>query len=264
MINRKPEDYSPKNAISLEDLQGDIEFKNVHFAYEKKSGAVLHGINLHAKTGEKVALVGKSGSGKTTSVELIGALYFPQKGKVLIDGVPTSKLNLDELRNNIAYVSQDVMLFADTIENNIRYAKPKATSAEVIKAAKLAHCDEFISGFKKGYKTVVGERGVKLSGGQKQRVAIARAILRDPKILILDEPTSALDIESEKYINKSLETLMHGRTTFIIAHRLSTVRGADKIFVFEEGQVIESGTHDKLLEQDDRYAHLYRLYLGLD
>jgi len=264
MIGKKPENYIPKGAKKLRDIQGDVEFRNVEFAYEKKSGPVLRGIDLRAQAGQKVALVGKSGSGKTTSVELIGALYFPQKGKVMIDGIPTDKLHLDELRKNIAYVSQDVMLFADTIENNIRYAKPNASKDEVIAVAKLAHCDEFITQFPKGYKTKIGERGVKLSGGQKQRIAIAQAILRDPKILILDEPTSALDIESEKFINESLEHLMKGRTTFIIAHRLSTVREADNIFVFEDGQIIESGRHDELLDQDGRYAHLYQMYLGMD
>lgn len=263
-LNQEPENYKPEDAIILDEIRGDIEFKNVNFHYNQKDGEVLKNINLKVNAGEKIALVGESGVGKSTLVELISAYYFAQKGKVLIDGVDIKKINLKFLRRNIAVVPQEVSLFNETIEMNIKYGNLKASKKDMEKAVKDAHADEFINKFPKKYKQVVGERGVKLSVGQKQRVAIARAILRDPKILILDEPTSALDSVAEKYITESLNLLMKGRTTFIVAHRLSTVRDADKIVVFKNGKIIEIGKHDELMEiKEGEYKKLYKLHVGL-
>ncbi|OGZ02495.1 MAG: hypothetical protein A2390_02015 [Candidatus Liptonbacteria bacterium RIFOXYB1_FULL_36_10] len=198
-----------------------------------------------------VALVGKSGVGKTTLMDLAGKYYLPQVGRVEIDGVDLKKINLQSLREQMAVVPQEVMLFNDTVLNNIRYAKPKASEKEVKEAAKMANAHEFIMKFSKGYRQVVGERGIKLSTGQKQRIAIARAILRNPRILILDEATSALDSESEKLIQEALKKLVEGRTTFIIAHRLSTIQNADKIIVLENGKIAEMGRHEDLMKNPD-------------
>ncbi len=232
---------------------------------QKKDGKVLKNISLNVKAGERIALVGESGVGKSTLIELISAYYFAQKGKVLIDGVNIKKIDLTFLRQNIAVVPQEVSLFNDTIEKNVKYGSFKATEKEVKKAVKDAHANEFINKFPKKYKQVVGERGVKLSVGQKQRVAIARAILRNPKILILDEPTSALDPNIERLITESLERLMERRTTFIVAHRLSTVRKADRIIVFKEGRVVEEGHHRDLIKiRGGVYRKLYNLHIGLE
>jgi ABC-type multidrug transport system fused ATPase/permease subunit len=251
------ETYEPKNAIELDDIKGEIEFENVSFAY-KKGEKVLDDISLKVRSGEVVALVGESGGGKSTLIDLISAYYFANKGIVLVDGHDVKKFKLNFLRSKIAVVPQEVVLFNDAIKTNIKYGNFKATDKEVEAAAKKAHCSDFIEKFPKKWKQVVGERGIKLSVGQKQRVAIARAILRDPKILILDEPTSALDAKSEKIIQASLEELMKGRTTFIIAHRLSTVRKADKILVIKDGKIAEEGRHDDLIKiQDGVYRELY-------
>lgn len=257
------ENYLPKDLTPLDNLVGKIEFKDVNFSYNPKT-LVLNNINIKINPGEVVALVGKSGEGKSTLIDLLGGYHFAKQGKVLIDGHDIKKLDLKFLRSNFGIVPQEVVLFSDTIETNIKYGNFKATRKEVIEAARKAHALEFIEKFPKKWKQIVGERGVKLSVGQKQRVAIARAILRDPKILILDEPTSALDAESENFITKSLEELMHGRTTFIIAHRLSTVRRADKILVFKEGQIVETGKHDELIQKENGvYRNLYELQVGL-
>ena len=247
-------------------IQGVVRFEDVSFKYNNADGNVIRGVNFVAQPGEVVALVGKSGSGKSTISELLGGFYFPQKGKVLIDGVATRHIDLQHLRSHIAYVSQEVTLFNDTVAKNIAYgAGRRVTQQEIENAAKQAHCHEFIQDFKKGYKQVVGERGIKLSVGQKQRIAIARAILRDPTILVLDEPTSALDSESEKYITQSLSQLMKGRTTFVIAHRLSTVRNADQILVMQKGKIIERGTHKELLGlQKGQYKYMYDMHVGLN
>ena len=264
ILTTPPEVYKPKNAIRIEDVKGNIEFKGVTFHYNKKDGDVLKNINFKVSAGETVALVGESGVGKSTLIDLISAYYFAQKGKVSIDGVDVKKINLKFLRRSIAVVPQEVALFNDAIKTNIKYGNFKASDTQVKKATREAGADVFIEKFPKKYNQLVGERGVKLSVGQKQRVAIARAILRDPKILILDEPTSALDSKSEKYITESLEKLMRGRTTFIIAHRLSTVRKADKILVFKEGRIVESGDHKKLMGiKDGVYKNLYNLHIGL-
>lgn len=257
------ENYTPADHVSLTNIDGKIEFKDVSFAYESNR-MVLKNINLQINPGEVVALVGKSGEGKSTLIDLLSGYHFAKKGQVLVDGIDVKKLDLKFLRSQIGVVPQEVVLFSDTIETNIKYGNFKATQKQVAEAARKAHALEFIEKFPKKWKQVVGERGVKLSVGQKQRVAIARAILRNPKILILDEPTSALDAESENFITKSLEELMRGRTTFIIAHRLSTVRRADKILVFKDGQIVESGTHDELAAKEDGvYRNLYELQTGL-
>ncbi len=244
-------------------LRGDISFRGVSFEYDK-SKTILSDISFEAKAGEVIALVGESGVGKSTLIDLIGAYNFPTEGEVLVDGIKTADLNLRNLRSQIAVVPQEVVLFNDTIRKNVRYGRFDAKDEDVEAAARKAHALEFIEKFQDKWEQKVGERGVKLSVGQKQRVAIARAILRDPKILILDEPTSALDAGSEKIITESLEELMRGKTTFIIAHRLSTVRKADKILVFKEGKIVESGTHQQLLKlQGGEYKRLYELQIGL-
>lgn len=264
-IFEEPEEiYAPKSAVAPETIRGTVEFKHVSFHYGESQPVVLSHINFSVSPGEIVAFVGESGVGKSTAVSLISGYYFPMKGDVLIDDVDTRKWNLAALRKHIAVVPQEVALFNDTIKVNIKYGTPDATDQEVQHAAKEAHIAEFIATLPNGYDTMVGERGIKLSVGQKQRVSIARAILRNPSILILDEPTSALDAKTEQIITKALERLMKGRTTFIIAHRLSTVRKANKIFVFEKGKIVEIGTHDELVaKRGSVYHHLYQYQIGL-
>lgn len=255
--------YTPPNAVELKTLQGDVSFKNVDFYYEKET-PVLKDITFDVKAGEVVALVGGSGEGKSTLIDLISGYYFPKKGDVFIDGHDIKKLDLTFLRSHIAVVPQEVVLFNDTIEKNLKYGIFQASREEIEEAARKAYALDFIEKFPKKWKQLVGERGIKLSVGQKQRVAIARALLRDPKILILDEPTSALDAHSERHIQESLKELMRGRTTFIIAHRLSTVRRADTILVFKGGQIVERGTHEGLIKKKDGvYRGLYELQIGL-
>ncbi|MFQ3598749.1 MAG: ABC transporter transmembrane domain-containing protein [Chloroherpetonaceae bacterium] len=242
-------------------VRGDVKFECVEFSYPaRKEITVLKNITFEAKAGERVAFVGKSGAGKSTLVSLLLQFYTPNSGKILIDGKDAREYALSELRSQMAIVPQDVMLFGGTILENIAYGNPRASEAEIIEAAKKAHAHEFITSFPEGYKTIVGERGIKLSGGQRQRVAIARAILKNPAILILDEATSSLDSESEKLVQDALETLMQGRTSFIIAHRLSTVRTADKIIVVQQGEVVEVGTHEELIERENG---LYRMFSEL-
>lgn len=256
------EPYNSSDVI-LSSLKGDITFKNVYFVYDKGK-AVLKDISFKIEAGEIIALVGQSGVGKTTITDLLSRFYKPQKGKILVDGHNIENLNLSFLRKNIAVVPQEVVLFNDTIKNNIKYGNFNSSDDDVKRAAQMAHADKFIEAFPKKYNQIVGERGVKLSVGQKQRVAIARAVLRDPSILILDEPTSALDAESEKYVTEALEELMKGKTTFIIAHRLSTVRKADKIIVLDKGRVVEIGKHDELIQKSiGIYKKLYELQFGL-
>lgn len=249
--------YEVPDAVRLKNPKGDIEFKNVSFSYEDEK--VLEEINFKVPAGKMVAIIGKSGEGKSTLVDLISRYNIPQAGKILFDGIDTAKINLKELRDNIAIVPQEIDLFNDSIKNNIAYAKLDASDDEIEKAAKLANCHEFISKFPKKYEQIVGEKGVRLSTGQKQRVAIARAILRNPKILILDEATSALDSESEKYVQSALEEVMKNRTTFVIAHRLSTIRKADLIIVIENGKIVESGDHQELMNHGGVYKKLNEL-----
>ena len=265
MLALPSEHAGAENKTKPTDIAGNVIFDKVHFSYRVGDPAVLHEVNFAVKPGEIVALVGESGVGKSTVVDLISGYYFPNYGRVLIDGHDTRALDLREMRKYIAVVPQEPVLFNDTIETNIKYSKPNASKKEIEEAARKARADTFIENFPNKYKQLVGERGIKLSVGQKQRIAIARAILREPKILILDEPTSALDPQTEKFITESLEELMKGRTTFIIAHRLSTVRKADRIIVFDKGTVVEEGTHEKLVKKKGGvYAKLYRLHVGLE
>ncbi len=217
----------------------------------------LHNISFHAKPGEVIALVGPSGSGKSTMINLLPRFYDPDKGRVLLDNVDLKDYDVASLRQQIALVLQDNILFSGTVFDNIAYAQPDATYEQVIVAAKAAYAHDFISEWKKGYETLLGERGVRLSGGQKQRIAIARALLKDPRILVLDEATSALDADSEAYVTAALDELMKNRTTFIIAHRLATVVRADQILVMDEGRIVEHGSHDELLTKNGLYRNLY-------
>ncbi|MES2216087.1 MAG: ABC transporter ATP-binding protein [Patescibacteria group bacterium] len=262
ILQLETEPYEPKGSIALK-VNGDIDFKNVDFKYDEGK-PVLQDISFSAKAGSVIALVGESGVGKSTTIDLLSGYHFSSKGSVEIDHHDIHMLNLKKLRQQIAVVPQEVVLFNDTIKTNIKYGNFSATDEEVREAARKAHAVDFIEKFPQKWDQVVGERGVKLSVGQKQRVAIARAILRNPRILILDEPTSALDAGSEQIITQSLDELMQGKTTFIIAHRLSTVRKADLILVFKEGKIIESGTHAELLKiEGGEYRRLYELQIGL-
>ena len=245
-------------------LRGEVEFHNVHFRYASRPEVeVLKGISFTAKPGEKIALVGPSGSGKSTIISLILRFYDPHPGEIRVDGQSAVSYPLAWLRNQMSIVPQEAMLFGGTIFENIAYGRPEATEAEVLAAARQAHAYDFITAFPEGFKTMVGERGVKLSGGQRQRVAIARAILKDPAILILDEATSSLDSESERLVQLALDQLMENRTTFMIAHRLATVRRADRILVIQGGLLVESGTHEELFQQPNGlYRHLAELQFG--
>lgn len=243
------------------DLEGSIEFSDVSFAYPSRPDVqVLQEVKFRIEPGEQVAVVGPSGAGKSTIASLILGFYSPQAGSILIDNAEYSSYSLNDLRSTMAYVPQEVLLFGGTIRDNIAYGKPNATQEDIISAANKAQAMEFISRFDLGLDTLVGDRGIQLSGGQKQRIAIARALLKDPRILILDEATSSLDSASESLVQKALETLMKGRTSLVIAHRLSTVRRADKILVIHSGRVVETGTHDELIAREDGiYAELSKL-----
>jgi ATP-binding cassette subfamily B protein len=246
-------------------LRGDVVFEEVEFSYpSRKDVQVLKGVSLDARAGERIALVGPSGAGKSTIVSLLLRFYDPDGGCILIGGKDAREYGLMELRSQMALVPQDVFLFGGSIGENIGYGKPGCSQAEIEIAARQANAHDFIVSFPEGYQTLVGERGVQLSGGQRQRVAIARAILKDPAILLLDEATSSLDSESESLVQQALEVLMRGRTSVIIAHRLATVRTADKIYVIKEGQTVESGTHSELIErQDGVYRTLSELQFDL-
>lgn len=251
--------FDEEGAVPLKSVKGEIEFQNVSFEYEDDHTKVLENINLTIRPGERVALVGPSGGGKTTMCNLIPRFYDTTSGKILVDGQDIRYVTLESLRLNIGVVQQDVYLFSGTVFENISYGRPTASREEVIEAAKMAGAHEFISQLKDGYDTYIGERGVKLSGGQKQRISIARVFLKNPAILILDEATSALDNESEHLVNLSLERLAQGRTTMTIAHRLSTIQGADRILVLAGNQIVEEGNHAQLLEQKGMYYDLYRM-----
>ena len=263
ILAEQGEDVSINAADNLvkQKIKGNLSFQNVNFAYPSRPEIeVLTNVSFEAKAGQKVAIVGPSGSGKSTTAGLILQFYHPQSGEILFDGKPAAGFSLTDIRNQVAIVPQDVLLFGGTILENIAYGKLSATKEEIIQAAKRANAHQFISSFPEAYETVVGERGVKLSGGQRQRIAIARALLKNPSILILDEATSSLDSESERLVQEALEELMKGRTSIIIAHRLSTIREADVILVLEKGQIIESGSHQELMNTEQG---LYRYLSGL-
>jgi ATP-binding cassette subfamily B protein len=266
LLHKQPEPVDPTPAAGpVQRLRGDVAFERVSFRYpSRKEVEVLRAVSLEARAGQRIALVGPSGAGKSTLVSLLPRFYEPDDGRVLIDGRDAREYPLHALRSQMAIVPQDVLLFGGSILDNIAYGRPGASEAEVIEAARAANAHDFISAFPEGYQTRVGERGIQLSGGQRQRVAIARAILRDPAILILDEATSSLDSESESLVLQALDRLMEGRTSLIIAHRLSTVRRADCIYVLKEGTTVEAGTHAELVQREHGvYRTLSELQLDL-
>ncbi len=260
IMSEEPEKEN-ENAKPKENVKGEIEFKNVTFSYGTEDGEVLRDISFTVKEGEKFALVGHSGGGKTTICHLIPNFYRVDEGEILLDGVNINDITFESLRNNIGIVQQDVFLFSGTIRENIMYGNLLATEEEMIEAAKRANIHEFVKTLEKGYDTEIGERGVRLSGGQKQRISIARVFLKNPKVLILDEATSALDNTTEILIQNALDELCKGRTTIVVAHRLSTIRSADTIAVIDGGRVTQKGTHEELLKEEGTYKDLYSLQL---
>ncbi len=263
IMRERPEDQDPKRSAALGDIRGTVEFDDVSFSYDGVH-EVLHHVSFQAEPGTVTALVGSSGSGKSTTIGLISAFYVPTKGRILVDGTDLSTVRLDSYRTRLGVVLQESFLFDGTIRENVLFSRPGASEEEFLRACRIARVDEFAESFADKYDTVVGERGVKLSGGQRQRISIARAILAEPRILILDEATSSLDSESEQMIQHGLSYLMQGRTTFVIAHRLSTIRRADQILVMEQGQIVERGTHEQLYALQGRYYDLYTRQQGLE
>jgi len=263
IMRERPEDQDPKRTVPLQDIVGRVEFEHVNFSYDGVRD-VLRDISFRAQPGTVTALVGSSGSGKSTTIGLISAFYVPTKGTVRVDGVDLSEVRLDSFRTRLGVVLQESFLFDGSIRQNVAFSRPEASEEEVMRACRIARVDEFAESFAEKYDTVVGERGVKLSGGQRQRISIARAILAEPRILILDEATSSLDSESEEMIQQGLSYLMQGRTTFVIAHRLSTIRRADQIMVMEQGQIVERGTHAELYAARGRYHDLYTRQHGVE
>jgi ATP-binding cassette subfamily B protein len=261
ILDTHPAIHSPPDAVKLETLRGEVEFRDVSLKYQDERTRSLKGINLKVEPNRLVALIGPTGSGKTSFVNLIPRFYDVTEGCVLVDGVDVRKLDLISLRKQIGIVLQTSLLFSDTIKGNIAYGRPDASMEEIVAAAKAAQAHDFIEGFTHGYDTIVGERGVTLSGGQRQRVAIARALLMNPRILILDDSTSSVDTQTEKLLQAALDTLMEGRTTFVIAHRLSTVRRADIILVMDKGEVVERGAHQELLARGGLYKEIHDLQL---
>ncbi|MDE3163202.1 MAG: ABC transporter ATP-binding protein [Acidobacteriota bacterium] len=257
------ENQVPGRAVQMPPIQGTVEFDDVEFAYEPDK-PVLHGVSFVARPGSVTALVGSSGSGKSTIISLVCAFHTPASGRVLVDGVDLAQVDLHSFRSQLGVVLQDSFLFDGTIRENVMFSRPGATEEQFLFACRTARVDEFAERFPEGYDTIVGERGVKLSGGQRQRLSIARALLAEPRILILDEATSSLDSESEAMIQAGLAQLMQGRTTFVIAHRLSTIRRADQILVVESGRIVERGNHDELYALGGRYFDLYTRQHGLE
>ncbi len=258
LFDEEIEPYNKKGAIKLKDIKGEMEFQKINFCYHE-TRRVLKDISFKINSGEVVALVGESGVGKSTMMDLISRYNIPTSGKIFLDGIDIQKIDLRNLREQIAIVPQEVSLFNDTLKSNIIYGRLNATGEEISEAIKAANADEFINNFPDKINQEVGERGVKLSTGQKQRVAIARAILKDPKILILDEATSALDSKSEMLVQQALKRLIAGRTTFVIAHRLSTIMHADKILVIDKGEIVEEGKHEELIRNKKLYYKLFSL-----
>jgi subfamily B ATP-binding cassette protein MsbA len=262
ILSEQEEDSEPARVNVVDPINGEVVFDNVEFEYEKDK-PVLHGISFVAKPGTVTALVGSSGSGKSTIISLICGFHTANSGSVQIDGIDLATLKLSSFREQLGVVLQETFLFDGTIRENVMFSRPASTEAQMLEACRIARVDEYAERFPEGYDTIVGERGVKLSGGQRQRLSIARAILANPRILILDEATSSLDSESEALIQQGLSFLMQGRTTFVIAHRLSTIRRADQILVVEQGNIVESGTHESLYAQRGRYYDLYTRQHGL-
>jgi ABC-type multidrug transport system fused ATPase/permease subunit len=263
IMNEREEDADPARTISMPVIRGDVAFEDVVFEYEADK-PVLHGISFEARPGTVTALVGSSGSGKSTIISLVCGFHTATTGKLLVDGLDLAEVRLSSYRDQLGVVLQETFLFDGTIRENVRFSRPGATDEMLMEACRIARVDEFAERFPEGYETIVGERGVKLSGGQRQRLSIARAILADPRILILDEATSSLDSESEAMIQGGLNHLMKGRTTFVIAHRLSTIRKADQILVVEQGNIVERGTHESLYALEGRYFDLYTRQHGLE
>lgn len=260
VLNLEPDIGDTPEAVDVKVFKDSIRFNQVWFSYPDDLDTwVLREIDLEVKNGEILALVGESGAGKTTLVDLIPRFYEVTKGAILVDGIDIREMRLSSLRGLIGVVTQEVILFNDTVLNNILYGRPDATFDEVVEAAKVAHAHEFISSLPQGYETEIGEKGARLSGGERQRIAIARAVLKDPPILILDEATSALDARSERLVQDALDRLMEGRTVFVIAHRLSTVQRAHRIAVVDKGKIVEIGPHRELLDKEGLYQKLYRL-----
>jgi ABC-type multidrug transport system fused ATPase/permease subunit len=263
IMHERPEDQDPKRVVQLPDIVGTVEFDDVSFSYDGDH-FVLHDVSFVSQPGTVTALVGSSGSGKSTTIGLISAFYVPTKGTIRVDGVDLSTVRLDSFRTRLGVVLQESFLFDGTIRANVAFSRPEASEEEIMRACRIARVDEFAETFADKYDTIVGERGVKLSGGQRQRISIARAILAEPRILILDEATSSLDSESEHMIQQGLSYLMQGRTTFVIAHRLSTIRRADQIMVMEQGRIVERGTHAQLYAARGRYYDLYTRQHGVE
>lgn len=261
-LDTKPDLVDGPNAIELKKTKGEIEFKNLTFRYKKEKDLVVNNLNIKVNSGETLALVGKSGVGKSTLVKLLLRFYDPIKGSISIDGINICNIKQKSLRENIGVVMQDSVIFNDTVMKNIQYGKPGTTKEDVIRAAKLANAHDFILKLPKGYNTIVGERGVKLSGGEQQRINIARVMLKNPPIIILDEATSSLDSESEKLIQDALWKLVEGKTTIIIAHRLSTVMKADLIAVLDGGKIVEIDNHKNLVKKEGIYANLFKIQSG--
>ncbi|HEX6505434.1 MAG TPA: ABC transporter ATP-binding protein [Terriglobales bacterium] len=263
LLSEHAEDRDPKRTVPLGEIYGHIDFENVSFSYDGNR-TVLQDISFNTEPGTVTALVGSSGSGKSTTIGLISSFYIPTQGRILVDAVDLSTVRLDSYRTQLGVVLQESFLFDGTIRENVAFSRPDATTEQIMRACRIARVDEFAESFADGYDTIVGERGVKLSGGQRQRISIARAILAEPRILILDEATSSLDSESEAMIQHGLSYLMQGRTTFVIAHRLSTIRRADQILVMEQGKIVERGTHEQLYALRGRYYDLYTRQHGVE
>jgi len=265
VLDLEPAIKDAPDAVDIKEFKDSVHFDHVWFAYpDDPETWILRDITLEVRKGEMVAIVGESGAGKSTLVDLVPRFYDATKGALYVDGIDVRKVTLNSLRSLTGVVTQEIILFNDTIFNNILYGRPGANFEEIVEAARVAHAHEFVEDLPHGYDTVIGERGTRLSGGQKQRIAIARAVLKNPPVLILDEATSALDTQSERMVQEALDHLMEGRTVFVIAHRLSTVQNASRILVLDRGKVMETGTHQELLERGSLYSCLYRLQFSQD